>query len=566
MNDSLKKISLFVLAWFFLSLLQSFFTEVVDDEAYYWVYSLNLDWGYFDHPPMIALLIKIGYALFPGELGLRLIPSLLGAGTLFLVFLMLKDNMKDLRLPMVVSLSIPLIHTHVAGFLAIPDLPFVFFATLFFFFYKRYLEKESAWIIILLALSISLMLYSKYHAFLVIGFTVLSNLKLLGRKSFWLVVIISLVLYLPHIIWQIRNDFVSFGYHLVDRNAPFQIKHLLEYLGNQIVMVGPFCGIILICLGFSRRVENKFEAALKFNLVGFFAGFLFSSLKGHVEPHWTAFAIVPLLILSVPMVDQRPRLKKWVLNLSYISILIILPARFIVIEDFGILPEQVSHRFLHKEEHYLQIQEKAGNRPIVYSNSYQHPSLQWFFSKKPSFTKNDRLYRRNQYDLMDMEADLHGKKVMYFTRFDVPGADSIITDRQRFQVHYTSFFASYNRVEIRPPELDWDFEAGDMLDVDLKLVNPTDRSIYFSDSCSFPPVIVYTYKHGSGKARARFAQYSNTLPTLEPGAQLIFPVQIRAPYEPGSYQLTFGFGAKNMPAGMNGRPVRMTVHSRSREN
>ena len=562
----MKKILLFTSAWFIVSLLQSFFTEIIDDEAYYWVYSRCLDWGYFDHPPMVVLLIKLGYALFPGELGVRLLPSLLGAGTLFLLFVILKDEVKNLNLLMIVSLSIPLFHTHVAGFLAIPDLPLVFFATLFFFFYKKYLQKESLIIVFLLALSIAMMLYSKYHGLLIIGFTLLSNLKLLVKRSFWLLVAISLVLYLPHIIWQIKHDFVSFSYHLVDRNSPFQFKYLLEYLGNQIMMVGPFCGIILIYLGISRKTGNKFEAALKFNLIGFFAGFFLSSLKGHVEPHWTAFAVVPLLILSIPELELRLRLKKWVLALSYLTIAIIVPLRLIIIEDFGLLPEQLNRRFLNKKEFYYQIQEEAGGRPVVFNNTYQHASLFWFFTKKPTFTKNDRFYRRNQYDLMNMEAELHGKEVLYFTRFDIPGSDSLVTVRGHTRIHNTTFFASYNRVNIDFPDLEWEFEVGETIEVKLELGNPTDRSIYFSDSCSFPPALVYTYHSDRGKARAHFAKYNTKLPTLEPGAQVVFPVEIRVPYVPGSYQLTFGFGAKNMPAGMNGRPVRMTVHARSREN
>ncbi len=52
--------------------MQSGLTELQDDEAYYWVYSHFLDWGYFDHPPMTALLIKMGYAIFHNELGVRL--------------------------------------------------------------------------------------------------------------------------------------------------------------------------------------------------------------------------------------------------------------------------------------------------------------------------------------------------------------------------------------------------------------------------------------------------------------------------------------------------------------
>ncbi len=560
----MKKIVLFTVVWFILSLIQSFFTEIIDDEAYYWVYSLSLDWGYFDHPPVIALLIRLGYALFPGELGVRLLPSLLGAGTFFLVLLMLKDEVKDFQLLILAALSIPIVHAHVAGFLAIPDLPLVFFATLFFYFYKKYLEEDSLKMVLFLGLSIALMLYSKYHSFLVIGFTLLSNLKLLSRRSFWFVVGISLLLYLPHILWQVKHDFVSFGYHLVDRNSPFKFSYVTEYIGNQILMLGPFSGVLLLYFGIARKTENKFELALKFNLIGFFLGFLLSSLKGHVEPHWTAFAIVPLIILSVPEIDKRMRLKRWFIGLSYLTLPFILFLRLAVMIDFGILPEQLSERFLNKKEHYLSIQKEAEGLPVVFSNSFQHPSLYWFFTKDASFSKNDRFYRKNQYDLMDREAELEGKKVLYFTRYYLPGSYSLKTEMGRYLIHKTPYFASFNRVEIKMPDIEWDFQIRETVKINLELGNPTDRAISFSDSCTFPQSLIYTLYSDKGNPRAFFAKYSSPLPSLEPGEYKTFPVEIRMPYVPGSYQLTFGFGAKNMPAGLNGKPVRMNVHSRSR--
>ena len=562
----MKRIILFTSIWFIISLVQAFFFEIVDDEAYYWVYSLSLDWGYFDHPPMVALLIKIGYALFPGELGVRLLPSLLGAGTFFLVFLMLKDELKDPGLLLVVSLSIPVFHSHVAGFLAIPDLPLVFFATLFFYFYKKYLEEETPLVIFMLAFSIAMMLYSKYHGFLIIGFTLLSNWKLLTRRSFWVIVSISLVLYLPHIIWQVRNDFVSFSYHLVDRNTPFQFKFIIEYIVNQILIVGPFCGVILIYLGISRKTDRKYELALKYNVIGFFLGFMISSLKGHVEPHWTAFAVVPLIILSVPLIEKRLRLKKWITVLGIMTIPLIVFLRLIVISDFGLLPEELHDRFINKEQHYLQIREQAAGRSVVFNNTYQHPSLYWFFTKEASFSRNDRFYRRNQYDLMDLEADLQGKEVLYFTRLDFPGCDLINTIKGSFVIHNTKYFASFNRVEIKLPEIEWEFLAGETVKIDLELGNPTMRPIIFSDSCTFPPALVYTYYSPKDIPRAFFAKYNSHLPSLEPGESKDFPVEIRMPYIPGSYHLAFAFGATNMPAGMNGRPVRITVHARSGEN
>jgi hypothetical protein len=562
----MKKVIVFSSLWFIFSLIQSHFTEIIDDEAYYWVYSRFMDWGYFDHPPMIALLIKIGSWLLPAELGLRLLPSLLGAGSVFLVLYLLKDEVRDLRLPMLILCAIPLLHSHVGGFIAIPDLPLIFFATLFFFLYKKYLSRESPAIIVLLSLSIVLMLYSKYHALLVIGLTVLSNLKLLSRRSFWLVVFISLLLYLPHIFWQYKHNFVSFGYHLIDRNSPFEIKHLLEYVGNQWIMAGPFAGLFLFYLGISRRAEDKFELALKFNLLGFLLVFLLSSLKGHVEPHWTAAAFVPLVLLSVPELEKSLRLKKWVVVLSILTLPFILFLRIALMVNFGILPDKLSDRFFKKKEFYTQIQKAAEGRPVVFTNSFQKPSLYWFFTGEPSFTHNNYRYRKNQYDLWDMEAKLQGKEVLYLSDRRMPGSDTLKTVMGNVLIHDTKYFCHFNRVGIDLPVLPWEFEAGEQVEIELQLSNSTDSPISFSDSCTHEPWLVYTVFSEQERDLTFRAHYTKDLPNLAPGVRVLFPVEITVPEIPGEYQIMFSMGGKFLTAGIHHRPVRMNVLSRSTEN
>jgi len=75
---------LFYSTWLLLALLQSASTELIADEAYYWVYSRFPAWGYFDHPPMIALMIKWGYALFQNEVGVRLTGAVLNTATVWI--------------------------------------------------------------------------------------------------------------------------------------------------------------------------------------------------------------------------------------------------------------------------------------------------------------------------------------------------------------------------------------------------------------------------------------------------------------------------------------------------
>jgi len=493
-------------------------------------------------------------------------PSLLGAGTLFLTFQMLKDQVHNHRLLMLVVFSIPLFHANVAGFIATPDLPLVFFATLFFFLYKRYLAKETLGNTMFLGLSIALMLYSKYHAFLIIGFTLLSNPKILLRRSFWLMAVFASLLYLPHIIWQFKHDFVSFGYHLIDRNRPFAMKHIIEYIGNQLVMVGPLVGIFLLYLGIAHKTTNRFEAALKFNLIGFFLFFLVSSLRGHVEPHWTAAAFIPLVLLSFPEIQKKITIHKWITVTAIISIVIILFFRLLLLVDLGLIPEKVSHRFLHKKESFQQIQKEANGRSVVFTNSYQKASLYWFFNQEPAFSLNDIYYRKNQYDLMDREAELEGKEVLYFPGVEFTGCDSMKTGIGTLIMSDAEYFCHFNRVDIKLPQMDREFETGERVNIQIELSNPTLSTIRFCDSCTHAPRLISTYFSDKDYDLSHLVNSPYPLPDLAPGESVVYPIQITIPYFTGKFQLAISLGSEYLRAGINGRPVTVSVRARSRKN
>jgi hypothetical protein len=53
-NTNKNVIFLFLGIWLLINLIQAYFTGIAHDEAYYWMYSNNLAWGYFDHPPMVS--------------------------------------------------------------------------------------------------------------------------------------------------------------------------------------------------------------------------------------------------------------------------------------------------------------------------------------------------------------------------------------------------------------------------------------------------------------------------------------------------------------------------------
>src|SRR5690606_32965972 len=265
--------ALFYGTWLLLAVMQASLTELLDDEAYYWVYSEFLDWGYFDHPPLTGLLVKMGYSIFPNELGVRLFPLLLN-----LLSLLIIEKLTTNKSPLLfytIALSIAVLQ--LTGFLAVPDIPLIFFTAVFFLFYNRFVQKKNIWNAILLGIGIALLFYSKYHAVLVVLFAVASNLRLLSRPFIYVSALTALLLFAPHLWWQYEHDWVSFRYHLLESNVSrYKFSYTTEYVLGQLFLPGPIAGFIILPAAFLYKTANKTERALKFSMIGIYLFFLLS--------------------------------------------------------------------------------------------------------------------------------------------------------------------------------------------------------------------------------------------------------------------------------------------------
>ena len=73
-----RNTALTVLALVALRLVAAAWTPLTFDEAYYWMWSKHLAGGYYDHPPMVAVVIRLGTMIAGDtELGVRLVSILL---------------------------------------------------------------------------------------------------------------------------------------------------------------------------------------------------------------------------------------------------------------------------------------------------------------------------------------------------------------------------------------------------------------------------------------------------------------------------------------------------------
>jgi 4-amino-4-deoxy-L-arabinose transferase-like glycosyltransferase len=300
----LLPVSIFILS--ILNIIQGNYTELLPDEAYYWVYSQYMNWGFFDHPPLVAVWVTISDFLFTDELGVRFFSSISFSLMMYLVWSTIDHPSKNKYSWLFLLLFLSTALLNVYGFITTPDTPLLLFFALFLWAYKLYLTKSSALIYCILSISIAGMMYSKYQGILVIFFIFLSNWKLIKDYKIWLVCLGALILYVPHIYWQYVNDFPSIRYHLYERAsvATYKFEYTLMHIVNAIAILG--FTFISIYRAFFKGIKNKniFYKGLNSIVLGFFFFFLIASYRGHVQAQWIAPIMLPLIIITFDYLIQ----------------------------------------------------------------------------------------------------------------------------------------------------------------------------------------------------------------------------------------------------------------------
>ena len=400
--------SVLLALWFITNLLQSIFTQIANDEAYYWLFSENLDWGYFDHPPMIALWIHAGNLFFSSELGVRFIVILMQLVSLIILWKTIDDKTagkKNILLFFGLAAAIPLFEIY--GFIATPDAALLFFTALFLFAYKHFLSRRSLSYTVLLGITMACLMYSKYHGALVILLTIASNHKLLISRHFIFAGSIALLLFLPHINWQIVHEFPTLQFQMTERFKSFRLTHFLEYLPYQLLAFNPFVIGLLLYIFLKTKFTSPFQHSLFFITTGFLLFFWLLSFWVRPEPHWTAAASVPAIILLYKYTFNHSQRRKYVFRFIFPSLLLILFARLIVI--FHITP--VKLEFHGQKEWAYEVASKAETLPVAFINSYQKASVYTFYTGNTAFSINNVYYRRNQFDLWAWEQNFQHQKI-----------------------------------------------------------------------------------------------------------------------------------------------------------
>ncbi|MEQ9064678.1 MAG: glycosyltransferase family 39 protein [Vicingaceae bacterium] len=477
-----KPVHLFLI-FFLLNLVQASFTPIARDEAYYWMFGQHLDWGYFDHPPFVALMTYLGSALFNGVLGVRFLTLIMATTTAYFIWLLIpesnRQNHRSLLVFSLVFLANPLFNLY--GFITTPDAPLLFFSAAYFLAFQRFTKNQSFLNSLLLGFLMSALIYSKYHGILVILISVLSHIQLFKKPWIYVSAFVGVVLYTPHLIWQYDHHFVSFNYHLFYRSTRFDVLNILDYLLNLVLVLNPV--MLPFFIAGIRKTRGFIQSRLLTSIFwGFFLFFLLTSARGHVEPHWMAIACIPYTIQLVNYITVDEGLWKKIKLAGIFSIAIISILRIV-----AFLPLPIKSEFhVEKKEYFDAIKERAEGRKVVFVNSYTDAAKYSFYTGENTFSYNFISFRKNQYDLLDVQNEFHMKRVMLtfkgsLKRFD----EQLVNKREAFYYNYYDSFPVLNNIHVEVLDYPTEVIKGSRNKIRLRVTNPYDHQVVFKPT-GFP--------------------------------------------------------------------------------
>lgn len=296
--------------------------ELSNDEVYYYLYALDLQLNYFDHPPGVGLLIRAstGNLWIYHEFFIRLGAIVCAAfGTLFTFQLgkLLKNERTGYYAAILYNTSI--YTSLIAGTFIIPDSPqVVLWMGSLWIMYRIIVNADlrlkthiSEWL--LFGLVTGLCILCKVHGiFLWFGFglyILFFQYRLLRSFGLYLSVLVTLAVISPILWWNLQNDFITYRFHSERvSETSVHLDYFLQATAGQLVYNNPINSIlILIALWNVFRMKFLDTTSLRFIVLNGLPIILLvtgMSLFNSMLPHWSGPGFMTLSFLAAAWLDE----------------------------------------------------------------------------------------------------------------------------------------------------------------------------------------------------------------------------------------------------------------------
>lgn len=275
----------------FIKLALAYFLPMSGDEAYFIIWARHLDFGYYDHPPMVGWILYLMRLIGDSELVMRLpavlLSTLIGMG----VYRLLKPL--DANRAAWVAILFLISPVNILGVLITTDTPLILFAFVSVYALVRALQNNQMFWYLLSGVALGLAFLSKYFAVLLglayLAFFLFTPQRKQRWPGFALLLLATLPFVAVNVYWNYTHCWNNILFNLYNRNegVSFSYKGVLTYFGTMLYLMTP---PIVYYWWQQRSVAKPFEGA-EFRLYGFafwvpMAVFLVLSLKKTIGLHW----------------------------------------------------------------------------------------------------------------------------------------------------------------------------------------------------------------------------------------------------------------------------------------
>jgi 4-amino-4-deoxy-L-arabinose transferase-like glycosyltransferase len=290
-------------------------TPLAPDEAYYWVWSHALAAGYPDHPPMVALWVRLG-TLIAGEgaLGVRLLgPLSVAVASMLLVDAgdrLLPGRSAGLRAALLLNATLLF---GIGAVIMTPDTPLLFFWTCCLWALARLARGGSGLWWLAVGLFAGLAMVSKYTAALlwlgiVVWLLATPSIRFwLKRPIPWLGAMLCVAVCVPVLLWNAAHGWASFarqGSRVGAWHPANAVRFLAELIAGQVGLLTPLVFILCVAgiIAAARQAWRANEpawtllAALTLPAVALFAQ---HALGDRVQGNWPAIIYPAAAIAAI---------------------------------------------------------------------------------------------------------------------------------------------------------------------------------------------------------------------------------------------------------------------------
>jgi Dolichyl-phosphate-mannose-protein mannosyltransferase len=284
-----------------LRLAAAAWTPLTFDEAYYWMWSKTLAGGYYDHPPMVAVVIRLG-TMIAGDtpFGVRLVSVLLALPMSWAVYQAAAMLFGGQRVAASATILLNVTMMAAVGTLIVtPDAPLLVAASLLLFSLAKVLESgRGAWWLAVGA-SAGAALLSKYTA-LFFGPAILIWLAMVPKLRRWFLSpwlylggVVALGMFAPVVRWNADHQWVSFIKQMGRaRIEDFRPTYIAELIPTQFAFATPLVFILGVMglYALLRRRAGAMAARVLVNTMFWTIVIYFGwhALHARVEANWFA--------------------------------------------------------------------------------------------------------------------------------------------------------------------------------------------------------------------------------------------------------------------------------------